>query len=387
MLFIDDTGHGFELPSFDKLPVGYEYNDSGYKFWATGYNRSKEISVGHICSLTTYVAVSVSHLVDENNEYDAEFINNSLHIELSTNSNVFSLLKSKDVATLVDSSKQDLQGARRVTAADMVCTIIEGYLIIPIYVIGSSSEEGDWSSHVLIHLEDTSEGHTILGTKEQYCPIVVSAEFVSDIEKYSINLGNNGVQIPYDVMRAVYTGSGDQFDTAKYNEKLKEYLINIHTIHSQVGNYTSALDSLAWFDWGSLLKVTKLLQTDNDIQRQFIREHFNINEHLLASYRYFRNSSLLSLSVDIDYISDDSIIDHSNDNKFYGEGHPVYDSLLTKTVDVVHGVGETVTYIKNYFDFSFAELGIKLSMLRYYYKQLFLPIHLDVASASLNLTI
>lgn len=384
MLFIDDTGHGFELPSFDKLPVGYEYNDSGYKFWATGYNRNKEISVGHICSLTTYVAVSVSHLTDENNEYDTEFINNSLRIELSTNSNVFSLLKSKDVATLVDSSKQGLQGARRVTDADMVCTIIEGYLIIPIYVIGSSSEEGDWSSHVLIHLEDTSEGHAILGTKEQYCPIVLSAEFVSDIEKYSINLGNNGVQVPYDVMRAVYTGSGDQFDTAKYNEKLKEYLINIHTIHSQVGNYTSALDSLAWFDWGSLLKVTKLLQTDNDIQRQFIREHFNINEHLLDSYRYFRNSSLLSLSVDIDYIAGDSVLDHSNYNKFYGEGHPVYDSLLTKTVDVVHGTGETVTYIKNYFDFSFAELGIKLSMLRYYYKQLFLPIHLDVASASLN---
>ena len=384
MLFIDDTGHGFELPSFDKLPVGYEYNDNGYKFWATGYNRSKETSVGHFCSLTTYVAVSVSHLADENNEYDAEFINNSLRIELSTNSNVFSLLKSKDVATLVDSSKQDLVGARRVTDADMICTIIEGYLIIPIYVIGSSQEEGDWSSHVLIHLEDTSEGHAILGTKEQYCPIVVSAEFVSDIEKYSINLGNNGVQVPYDVMRAVYTGSGDQFDTAKYNEKLKEYLINIHTIHSQVGNYTSALDSLAWFDWGSLLKVTKLLQTDNDIQRQFIREHFNINEHLLDSYRYFRNSSLLSLSVDIDYIAGDSVLDHSNDNKFYGEGHPVYDSLLTKTVDVVHGTGETVTYIKNYFDFSFVELGIKLSMLRYYYKQLFLPIHLDVASASLN---
>nr|DAO55385.1 MAG TPA: hypothetical protein [Caudoviricetes sp.] len=384
MLFIDDTGHGFELPSFDKLPVGYEYNDSGYKFWATGYNRNKEISVGHICSLTTYVAVSVSHLTDENNEYDTEFINNSLRIELSTNSNVFSLLKSKDVATLVDSSKQGLQGARRVTDADMVCTIIEGYLIIPIYVIGSSSEEGDWSSHILIHLEDTSEGHAILGTKEQYCPIVVSAEFVTDIEKYSINLGNNGVQVPYDVMRAVYTGSGDQFDTAKYNEKLKEYLINIHTIHSQVGNYTSALDSLAWFDWGSLLKVTKLLQTDNDIQRQFIREHFNINEHLLESYRYFRNSSLLSLSVDIDYVVGDSVLDHSNDNKFYGEGHPVYNSLLTKTVDVVHGTGETVTYIKNYFDFSFAELGIKLSMLRYYYKQLFLPIHLDVASTSLN---
>lgn len=384
MLFIDDTGHGFELPSFDKLPVGYEYNDSGYKFWATGYNRSKETSVGHICSLTTYVGVDVSHLTDENNEYDTEFINNSLRIELSTNSNVFSLLKSKDVATLVDSSKQDLQGARRVTDADMVCTIIEGYLIIPIYVIGSSSEEGDWSSHILIHLEDTSEGHAILGTKEQYCPIVVSAEFVTDIEKYSINLGNNGVQVPYDVMRAVYTGSGDQFDTAKYNEKLKEYLINIHTIHSQVGNYTSALDSLAWFDWGSLLKVTKLLQTDNDIQRQFIREHFNINEHLLESYRYFRNSSLLSLSVDIDYIAGDSVLDHSNDNKFYGEGHPVYNSLLTKTVDVVHGTGETVTYIKNYFDFSFAELGIKLSMLRYYYKQLFLPIHLDVASAALN---
>lgn len=384
MLFIDDTGHGFELPSFDKLPVGYEYNDNGYKFWATGYNRSKEISVGHICSLTTYVAVSVSHLTDENNEYDAEFINNSLHIELSTNSNVFSLLKSKDVATLVDSSKQDLSGSKIVTDTDMVCTIIEGYLIIPIYIIGSSSEEGDWSSHVLIHLEDTSEGHAILGTKEQYCPIVVSAEFVSDIEKYSINLGNNGVQVPYDVMRAVYTGSGDQFDTAKYNEKLKEYLINIHTIHSQVGNYTSALDSLAWFDWGSLLKVTKLLQTDNDIQRQFIREHFNINEHLLDSYRYFRNSSLLSLSVDIDYIAGDSVLDHSDESKFYGEGHPVYGSLLTKTVDVVHGTGETVTYIKNYFDFSFVELGIKLSMLRYYYKQLFLPIHLDVASASLN---
>lgn len=384
MLFIDDTGHGFELQHFDKLPVGYEYNDSGYKFWATGYNRNKEISIGHICSLTTYVAIDVSHIKDDKDNIDVDFINSNLNIELSTDSNVFSLLQSKDVSVLDIDNTNPLSGVKKVDSKDMVCTIIDGYLIVPIYVIGSSSEEGDWSSHVLIHLIDNSKEHTILGTKEQYCPIIVAAEFVSDIEKYTINLGNNGVQVPIDVMRAVYTGSGDQFDLAKYNEKLKEYLINIHTIHSQVGNYTSALDSLAWFDWSSLLNVTKLLQTDNDVQRQFIREHFNIDEHLLASYRYFRNSSLLSLKVDLDYIVSDSHIDSSDENKFYGEGHPIYDSLLTKTVDVVHGCNETVTYIKNYFDFSFAELGIKLSMLRYYYKQLFLPIHLDVASASLN---
>ena len=384
MLFIDDTGHGFELQHFDKLPVGYEYNDSGYKFWATGYNRNKEISIGHICSLTTYVAIDVNHIKDDKDNIDVDFINSNLNIELSTDSNVFSLLQSKDVSVLNIDNTNPLSGVKKVDSKDMVCTIIDGYLIVPIYVIGSSSEEGDWSSHVLIHLEDNSKEHTILGTKEQYCPITVAAEFVSDVEKYTINLGNNGVQVPVDVMRAVYTGSGDQFDLAKYNEKLKEYLINIHTIHSQVGNYTSALDSLAWFDWGSLLNVTKLLQTDNDVQRQFIREHFNIDEHLLTSYRYFRNSSLLSLKVDLDYIVGDTRIDASDENKFYGEGHPIYDSLLTKTVDVVHGSNETVTYIKNYFDFSFAELGIKLSMLRYYYKQLFLPIHLDVASASLN---
>ena len=382
MLFIDDTGHGFELQHFDKLPVGYEYNDSGYKFWATGYNRNKEISIGHICSLTTYVAIDVNHIKDDKDNIDVDFINSNLNIELSTDSHVFSLLQSKDVSVL--SENGSLVGVKKVDSKDMVCTIVDGYLIVPIYVIGSSSEEGDWSSHVLIHLTDNSENHTILSTNEQYCPIIVAAEFVSDIEKYAINFGNNGVQVPVDVMRAVYTGSGDQFDLAKYNEKLKEYLINIHTIHSQVGNYTSALDSLAWFDWGSLLNVTKLLQTDNDVQRQFIKENFNINEHLLESYKYFRNSSLLSLKVDLDYIVGDSRIDASDENKFYGEGHPIYDSLLTKTVDVVHGSNETVTYIKNYFDFSFAELGIKLSMLRYYYKQLFLPIHLDVASASLN---
>lgn len=69
---------------------------------------------------------------------------------------------------------------------------------------------------------------------------------------------------------------------------------------------------------------------------------------------------------------------------FWGEGKPVLEDLFNKYVKVNDGtpVDCAYNYWKPYYDYCFNELAIKLSCLKYYYEEYFLPIHLKVHSAS-----
>ena len=75
------------------------------------------------------------------------------------------------------------------------------YVIIPIYVIGYTKEEGTWSTNILIHIEDTLEN------TNTWCPITVGGTFVDNEEALIINGQNMGVKLPKDILRAVYKSS------------------------------------------------------------------------------------------------------------------------------------------------------------------------------------
>ena len=72
MKFADNGGHIFELKSYSKLPIGYEYETTPYVFW---FNNE----YGSILSINNYYVLPIRIVTGTN----------TTSIELSIDSNIF----------------------------------------------------------------------------------------------------------------------------------------------------------------------------------------------------------------------------------------------------------------------------------------------------------
>lgn len=259
-------------------------------------------------------------------------------------------------------------------------TVYQHYALVPFYVVFRSSNEGVWETNLLIH--------TISDNGEDYCAITVGAECVDEIEELIINGKNTGVNLPKQILKAVYQSSyhSEYPDERLYTNKLKEYLMNFMKIKGEQGNFRSAINSLKWFGWGDKVSINKLWQTDNILQNQYIRDSFDISNDTIYSYQCFRNSTLISLSVPTNKELEETEFDFPTDpedKKFWGEAKPKMENLFEKNI-VMHYDEQDIDFYRGYFDYTFDELGLKLCALKYYYDKYFLPIHLNIASTSLE---
>ena len=382
MKFVDNYGHIFTMPSYNQFPFGYEYEETDYIFWI---NKDYQ----NYLSINNYYSKVINILVPviENKNFDESY-----EIQLKIDSNNFSLLSSNEIyqkcqnlsdindyIELTDTSKKEL------TKEDLFCIKInednKSYYLIPLYIIGTSKEEGSWYTNVLISLTNKETSET------EYTYFTIGGEFIDEYEQLVINGKNMGVSLPKDIIRAVYQGSyyNSEFNTDLYNQKLKEYLLNYMGIRGELGNFKSLENSVEWFGWGNNISISKLLQTDNQFKTQFVRDYFNINNDILDSFYLFRNSTYISLTVNL-YKETGNFNDYSlvnNDGTLiWDEGFPEKESLLNKQIKYTENNG--IEYIKGYFDYNFIELGLKLACFKLFLKQYFLPIHLNISSMSLN---
>ena len=164
--------------------------------------------------------------------------------------------------------------------------------ISPFYVLCKPTEESTFTTQCLISVE------YIDGTFD-YCPITLSCVCVEMSEQLQINGMNVGVNLLEDVLNGVYqfNHNNDITDVALYNEKLKEYLMNISRIKFECGNYRSAIASLDWFGYGDKVTLTRLLKTDNEVFNQYIRDDFNITNDVIDEYNRFVHTAYISLTL------------------------------------------------------------------------------------------
>ena len=408
MEFVDNTGHIFSLPSYNEKPIGYEYEEYSYVFWIDANNTSK-------LSVNNYYSKPIYALYELQNDYDAIDLSNEelspLHIEIYfEKSDVFKLISTKNINEFIfsdhyknlndyidlcnlDSDNTYIKS--KLTNADLnVIKTTENmssntninYLMIPIYPIAMAEEEGVWISNLMIHIEDTKTN------KDEWCYISVGGEFINEYEELIINGQNFGVNLPKDILKAVYSESlyNDSFNEALYNEKLKEYMMNIMSIKGECGNFKSAIHSLKWFGYGDKISISKLLKTDNDFKNQYIKDYFDISNDVITTFKTFTTDSLVSLLLMISKETDE-LYKFEPDKDFYGENKPKLISLIDSYFKIkignhdmpIENDDEKYWYWKPYFDFSINELGIKLMCLKYFYKKYFLPIHLNIHNASL----
>ena len=126
--------------------------------------------------------------------------------------------------------------------------------------------EPNSQGNIMIHIYDKVKN------VHDWCPISIGGEFINEYEELIINGKNLGVNLPKDILKAVYAESlyNDVFNEALYNEKLKEYLINIMGIKGECGNFRSMLNSLKWFGWNDKVEISKLIKTDNQLRTDIL---------------------------------------------------------------------------------------------------------------------
>lgn len=408
MIFLDRSGHTFELSSWPYEPIGYEYEENEYTFWIDSKKLDK-LSVNNYYCRSIYLVIPFSDLGDSS-------FDDNVDVSISIDSNKFWLISTNDIQDIVDNGKSineyfkydlDEDHVRKTLSNDDLTILVfseskessvdrvdssllsknpwpkESVALIPFYVICNSEDEGTWLTNILIHVSNKNDSDVI---DEDWCPITVGGEFVEQNEALYINGTNLGIELPKDMFRSIWQCSfiNNEFNESIYNQKLKEYLMNYMSIKGELGNYNSAIDSLKWFGYGDKITISKLLQTDNNMKVQFVRDYFNVNTDILESFKKFKNSTYISLTIKENDENGDIETQHISDDGPWGENTPVLEDLFSKNVEVRYDYNnEKFKYLKPYYDFTFYELALKLSCLKYYYKKYFLPIHLGIHSATI----
>lgn len=390
MEFVDNSGHIFSLPSYNKQPIGYEFEETPYIFWFN--NNGLNLSVGN------YYLQTINLLIELDN-FDVswdDFDNVNIEIKID-HSSVYSLISTETIQNIIK-DKIDIKDATiRINNKQLTDTLSNNDLVIckvntstniscvliPIYVVGYSDNDGSWISNILVHISGNELGEEI------WCPISVGGIWQNQLEQLVVNGQNMGVSLPRDILKAVYDSPfrNQNFNETLYNQKLKEYLLNYMNIKGEVGNYRSILNSLEWFGWGKYINISHLLKTDNTVQRQFILDYFNTKTDILESFNTFAQTTLLSLYVPLKKESEDRYgFDYNNG--LYGEDTPILDDLLNKMLFVNatpnSEASDDFWYLKPYYRYMFFELGLKLACLKQMYQKYFLPIHMKLKTVSVQ---
>ena len=367
MEFIDHTGHIFTQKSYNDYPVGYEFETLPYIFWLNNQYTQN-------LSIDNYYMLPIRPLVENgrNGEIKA--------VSIKCNSNIFKLVASKRIQeqqSLTIELKEDSSDFKSELVIDDILQVKDDeFTMLPFYVIGNSNEEGTFTTTILISIYYDND-------VQIHCPITIGGVWVDEIEQLQINASNMGVNLPKDIIRAIYQSSlvNNKLDTALYNDKVKEYLINYMSIKGECGNTNSVINSLKWFGYGDKITLDKLIRTDNDLYNQYVHDNLSLNNDIIKGFENFVNTSLFTLVIkeneDIDNVP------FNFDEDFYGENNPQTQSLFDKLIESRYDEKDIVFY-RPYHEFTLQEMFLKLSCLKYYYQKYFLPMHVGIYSASIQ---
>ena len=410
MYFLDNSGHIFELNDYPKKPIGYEYDEQDYIFWFNDCNNNTRLSINNYYGKI----INVLFKVDDIQDFDNIRISNLYNIDITCDSEIFSLVSPADFQNTLNGKSTildyvDIKDMSHYLSSEededflilKVTNNDENYIMIPIYVFGMSKYIGSWLSNILIHISHK------FNNKETWCPITIGGIFDDEHEALTINGRNMGVNLPHDILKAVNGVSyfNDEFDEEKYNKKIKEYMLNYMSIKGEIGNYRSAMHSLNWFGYDGLLELYKLIETDNEYKTQYVRDYVSIKTDLIEAFRHFIQTQFIGIKFRLNVETGENdyqeIIDikegesdHINNyDELWGEGNPLLHTLygdnefkytgeFLTTGNEYPTIGQNYKYVSPYFKYCLNELMFKLSALEYYYQTYFLPIYTNLKHVS-----
>lgn len=230
---------------FVDIENGRTYNgDKPYVHWFKGQQSTKINYVQKICVLTEDKMIMVSLPYGENDSDNIICPNN-----------VFRLL---DVSKINSDSTEWMDGEPYQNLSNLYA---EGDVVV--------SEGAPYGSQYYIHMiyiaassESAMEARTDFFIDD--VAYTVGADFYEEREELKIGLGNNGVEIPESIQKAIYDSNvhEESKDNILLNRKYKELLMDYIDILGNKGSYSSLLNSLKWFEYGNLVNIKEFWKHD-----------------------------------------------------------------------------------------------------------------------------
>jgi hypothetical protein len=220
-----------------------------------------------------------------------------------------------------------------------------------IYILANSNEAGE--IHDNFQLTDNDGKHTY----------EIAGDFYGDNEVLKINLGNYDVHIPESIQKAIYDVNvhEEANDNITLNRKYKELLMNYWDIIANKGSYNSLQNSLAWFEWGDLVRIEELWKRHHEGMEDYF--HTKLNKELDYEFitEFLNNSKTTYIGL---YMALDKVSKENGKIKFDDEGNPVLEHIIAK--------------------WQLIDLCLKMTLLGNFYSTYFVPIHIDVIHSTLE---
>ena len=172
MIFIDHTGHTFEMQSYSEKPIGYEFETTPYIFWMNTEYSNK-------LSVNNYYTIPIRFALDENVS----------EITINIDSEVYKLSKISNISNNLELSEDDLVSEISLSDISVLKNVMtdksvkhsdfnedfnedfsgepDGTMALyTFYIFGNTSEEGSWLTNVLIDI-------TFVDNTKEWCPITI----------------------------------------------------------------------------------------------------------------------------------------------------------------------------------------------------------------------
>lgn len=242
--------------AFVDLKTGKVFNgEKPYVFWFEGGQSVNLNYVQRICVLSTYPIIKVT-----------------------INSDTFSLLKmSQNIPEMIDPDRPDSWGEiineklyidiSRLQSNEFISSgaPYNNFYVHMIYFLGSSMDAGE--IHDMFSITDND------GVFEYE----IAADFYTGNEILKMNLDNFDVSIPESIQKAIYDTNvhEESNDNITLNRKYKELLMYYWDIVANKGSYNSLQNSLAWFEWGDLVRIEEFWKRHHENLEDYFQTKLN----------------------------------------------------------------------------------------------------------------
>lgn len=220
-----------------------------------------------------------------------------------------------------------------------------------IYILASSQEAGE--IHDTLWLTDNDGDH-------EY---EIAADFYGDNEILKTNLSNFDIHIPESIQKAIYDVDvhEESNDNITLNRKYKELLMNYWDIIANKGSYNSLQNSLAWFEWGDLVRIEEFWKRHHEGMEEYFLTDLNHELNYEFITEFLNNSKTTYIGL---YMALDKIYMENDKIQFDFEGNPILEKITTK--------------------WQLIDLCLKMTLLGNFYSTYFTPIHIDTIHSTLE---
>ena len=191
------------------------------------------------------------------------FIANKSKVRVRIDSEVFSLLNlDQDTPIFIDPEfgQGEIINEKKYVDLSLLKTKVytsvgykyDDFYVHMIYILGCSQNAGEIHDYFTIT-------ENIDGQKTDYT-FEIAADFYIDNELLKNQLENFDISIPESIQKAIYEVDvhEESNDNITLNRKYKELLMNYWNIVANKGSYNSLQNSLAWFEWGDLVRIEEI---------------------------------------------------------------------------------------------------------------------------------